>query len=491
MAFNSIEFLVFLPTVLVLYYFMPFRFRWVVLLAASYFFYMSWKPIYALLLLGTTVVAYAGGLFIQRTEDARARNGILLSCLLALLGVLFVYKYFNFFNDTFRAIAQAIRMPYAVPSIDVVLPLGISFFTFQKVAYLVDVYRRTVTAEHHFGRFALFAAYFPQLVAGPIERAKNLLPQLSKDVRFESSTVMSGLSLVAWGMFKKVVVADRLAVIVNTIYDSPQNFGGISLVFATVCFAFQVYCDFSAYSDIAIGAARTMGVKLTDNFRYPYFSLSISEFWKRWHISLSTWLTDYVYTPLTRSAIPLRWYPKFLLSLLLTFLVSGLWHGANWTFVAWGALHGTYLVCSVATQSLRGKFVRATGLARVPKIHSALRMAMTFSLVCLSYVFFRSASLTDALYIVTHSFDGWASADVQEVIGKLAVSGGVPNLAFAVLGVLTVVGVDANARFGTPVREWRIPAIRVAWPAYYLVVLSMVVLGALYGTSQTFIYFQF
>lgn len=493
MSFNSIEFLIFFPIVLALYYASPFKYRWAVLLAASYYFYMAWRPVYVLLLLAATIIAYVGGLAIVRTSVARERKGILVASLLLLLGILFVYKYFNFFNDTLRALASYVDMGYGIPSIDLILPLGISFFTFQKVAYLVDVYQGKIPAERHFGRFALFASFFPQLVAGPIERAKNLIPELYKNVRFDYDEVASGVRLMAWGFFKKIVVADQLAPFVNTVYGSPQQYDGISLMTATFFFAFQVYCDFSAYSDIAIGAARTMGVKLMDNFRQPYFSTSISEFWKRWHISLSTWLTDYVYTPLTRAkSIKLKWYPKFLLSLFVTFLVSGLWHGAAWTFVAWGTLHGTYLICSMLTQNVRKRFVAAVGLAKVPRLHTFLRIVMTFSLVCLSYIFFRANSLSDAMYIVTHLFSGSTDlGNAAEILSKMQVTGDAAGFLIAVLGIGVVLAFDGLVRYGLVKEELGSRPVWVRWPAYYALVCATVLLGAFYGNVQSFIYFQF
>jgi D-alanyl-lipoteichoic acid acyltransferase DltB (MBOAT superfamily) len=495
MAFHSISFLIFFPVVLTAYYLTPFRFRWCLLLAASYFFYMSWEPKFALLLLAATIVSYVSALAIAGSTDATVRKGVLISALVLLLGTLFLYKYFNFFNDAIRALLATLSIDYAVPAINLLLPLGISFFTFQKVAYVVDVYHGKIAAEAHFGRFALFASYFPQLVAGPIERAKNLLPQLAANVTLNYDNVASGLRWMAWGFFKKLVVADHLAPLVNTVYGAPQHYNSLTLTVATVGFAFQVYCDFSAYSDIAIGAARTMGVNLMDNFKQPYFATSIAEFWKRWHISLSTWLTDYVYTPLTRSRrIPLKWYPKFLLSLLLTFLVSGIWHGANWTFIAWGALHGTYLVSSMLTQSLRRSMVRATRLDRVPYLHNGLRMAFTFALVCISYVFFRAANLHDAFYIIGNIGAMPAVGDggvVRAIAASVNVTGDMTSILIAGLGIAIVLTVDAVARLGI---QWPAPttqAIWVRWPAYYLLILATIVLGAYYRDAQSFIYFQF
>ncbi len=495
MAFNSFHFLVFFPVVLALYFALPHRYRWLLLLAASCYFYMAWRPEFILLLLGETLVAYAGALLIERALPGR-RKAILIACLLILVGVLFVFKYFNFFNDSLRTWLTAIGVSYDIPAIDLLLPLGISFFTFQKIAYLVDVYQKKISAERHLGIFSVFTTFFPQLVAGPIERAADLLPQFRVEARFDYARICDGLRLMAWGLFKKVVVADRLAPFVNTVYSSPQQYDGPTLMAATVMFAFQVYCDFSAYSDIAIGAARTMGINLSANFRQPYFAMSIGEFWKRWHITLSTWLTDYVYTPLTRSkAIKLPWYPKFLAALLVTFLISGLWHGADWTFVAWGALHGIYLISSMLSQKLRKRTVSALRLDRHPVLHGILRVAMTFSLVCLTYIFFRSESIPDAVYIVTHLFSGFQAllenaGELRTLREAFVVGGTVPEFIVALLGVSVVLAVDAYVRFRGSLTV-SVSPIWIRWPAYYLLVLSVITLGAFYDDAHSFIYFQF
>lgn len=495
MAFNSFHFLAFFPVVLALYFALPHRCRWVLLFVASCYFYMAWRPEFILLLLGETLVAYQGAVMIERAPVAR-RKPILLTCLALLLGVLFVFKYFNFFNESLRDWLGVMGIGYDVPAVDLLLPLGISFFTFQKIAYLADVYHGKIAAERHLGIFSVFATFFPQLVAGPIERASNLLPQFRQEARFDYHRICDGLRLMAWGFFKKVVVADRLAPFVNAVYADPRQHDGPTLAAATVMFAFQVYCDFSAYSDIAIGAARTMGINLSANFRQPYFAMSIGEFWKRWHITLSTWLTDYVYTPLTRSrALPLPWYPKFLAALLLTFLVSGLWHGADWTFVAWGALHGAYLICSMLTQKVRKRTVVALGMDRHPALHGALKIAMTFALVCFTYVFFRAESISDALYIVSHLGTGYsellAQPDTLHALREAFVVGGtVPEFVMAVIGVTVVLCVDAFVRFRGTFDVSLSPAW-VRWPAYYLLVLCVISLGAFYDDAHTFIYFQF
>ena len=402
MAFNSFHFLVYFPIVLGCYHALPHRFRWMLLLAASLYFYMAWRAAYVVLLLGAILVSYLAGIWIEEAEAPALKRRHLAFGLTVLLGNLFVFKYFNFFNDSVRAVVELMGLHYGLGALKLLLPIGISFYTFQKASYLIDIYRGKQKAERHLGIFALYSSFFPQLVAGPIERGPHLLPQFREEHRFDYAQVASGLRLMAWGFFKKTVVADRLAPFVNNVYSNPTEQVGTSLLLATLFFAFQVYCDFSGYSDIAVGCARTIGFRLVDNFRQPYFSSSIQEFWKRWHISLSSWLTDYVYTPFTRARwLKMHWYPKLLLSLLLTFLVSGLWHGANWTFVVWGALHGSYLMVNHAWQALRKKFFPQLQPSRLGAV---LSIGVTFLAVMVGWTFFRAESFSSALAILAGMF---------------------------------------------------------------------------------------
>ncbi|HSB40507.1 MAG TPA: MBOAT family O-acyltransferase [Methylomirabilota bacterium] len=492
MAFNSPAFLLFFPVVVTLYFVAPHRVRWSVLLVASYFFYMYWKPVYGLLLLSVTVIAYVTAIAIEHAPTKREKRHQLTACLVILLGLLFVFKYFNFFNGNLRTVFTAVGSPYPFGNLSLLLPLGISFFTFQKIGYVVDVYQGRVKAERHLGYFALFGAFFPQLVAGPIERAGNLLPQMRRSFDFDYRRVSNGLKLMGWGFFKKVCVADRLAPFVNNVYGQPQEHDAAALMLATFFFAIQIYCDFSGYTDIAIGAAHVMGYKLTMNFRTPYFATSIADFWKRWHISLSTWLTDYVYTPLTRSRLlRMKWYPKFLLSLLLTFLVSGLWHGAAWTYIVWGGLHGVYLVSSVITRDVRERLVASLRLDRVPRVHAALRMTFTFFLVCVGYVFFRAATLGDAWYILSSMAAGsgrilsaWPAR-----LGEAMLDDGGLAVGVAGLAVIVVVSV-LEVRGGVMARMARWPAWQ-RWAVYYVLVVAIVIAGAAPDDRKDFIYFRF
>jgi alginate O-acetyltransferase complex protein AlgI len=335
MLFNTIEFWVFLPIVLAFYALTPQRLRWVVLLIASYVFYMWWNAAYALLLVFSTIVDFFVGRAMGRAADRGRRRQLLLVSLCTNLGVLFTFKYWTFFHESMAAIVGALGLSYTVPHLDVLLPVGISFYTFQTLSYTIDIYRGTLRPETHLGRFAIFVAFFPQLVAGPIERASRLLPQLREQFFLRSHQVQSGFQLALWGLFLKVVVADWLSLFVNAVYGAPEGHGRVVLAAATYGFALQIYCDFSGYSSIAIGVARMFGIDLMENFRRPYLSTSIRDFWRRWHISLSTWLRDYLYISVGGNRHgELRTY----LSLMITMLLGGLWHGASWNFVIWGGL---------------------------------------------------------------------------------------------------------------------------------------------------------
>ncbi|MFD3003474.1 MBOAT family O-acyltransferase [Pontibacter toksunensis] len=409
MLFNSLEFLIFFPTVVLLYFLFPYRYRWAVLLIASYTFYMFWRVDYAIILVISTLIDYLCSRMMDRyTEEGKAkRKPWLWLSLLSNLGILFTFKYYNFFSSAAHDLAEVLGVGYAAPAFELLLPMGISFYTFQTMSYSIDVYYGRIKAEKHLGIFALFVTFFPQLVAGPIERAGNLLGQLREKHDFDYHRVTNGLKLMAWGLFKKVVIADRLAVMVNQVYNNPTDYEGIPLILATVFFAFQIYCDFSGYTDIAIGSAQVMGFRLMENFRRPYFSRSIREFWGRWHISLSTWFRDYLYIPLGGNrVVKWRWY----YNLFLVFLVSGLWHGANWTFMVWGALHGFYQVFGFLTADKRSELVKQFRLDSNKSFYSFLQVATTFSLVCLAWIFFRANSVSDALYISTHMFTGMSES---------------------------------------------------------------------------------
>ena len=497
MLFNSLQFLLFFPAVTLLYFTLPHRFRWMLLLAASCGFYMAFIPVYILILGVTIVIDYFAGIWIEESEG-RQRKMYLIGSILSTCLVLFIFKYFNFFNANFTALAQFLHWNYPISALNLILPIGLSFHTFQSLSYVIEVYRRQQKAEKHFGIYSLYVMFYPQLVAGPIERPQNLLHQFYEKHNFEYQRVTDGLKLMAWGLFKKVVIADRLALFVNTVYDKPTDFQGVSLIVATVFFAFQIYCDFSGYSDIAIGAAQVMGFKLMDNFNRPYFSKSVAEFWKRWHISLSTWFKDYLYISLGGNRVPLpRWY----FNLFFTFLVSGLWHGANWTYIVWGALHGTYLVVGIMTTGIRNKLTRAVGLDKFPHVHKFLRIGTTFLLVAFAWIFFRAKSMQDAMYVVTHLFVGVGDF-VRNILnhGGVVKSGsgafaalmvGQPREEFliAIAAVIFMECIHAIQRHGKIRHMLTEKSVLVRWGIYYAVALAIIFLGVF--ENKQFIYFQF
>lgn len=400
MLFNSFHFVFFFIVVTTLFFLLPHKYRWSLLLVSSCYFYMVFLPVYILILGFTIVVDYFAGIWLERTHGNR-RKYFLIASLIANIGVLAVFKYYNFLNDNLSVFLNSIGYVNKIPHLGIILPIGLSFHTFQAMSYTIEVYRNHQKAEHKFGIYALYVMFYPQLVAGPIERPQNLLHKFYEKHEFDYQRVTEGLKLMLWGFFMKLVIADRLAIYVNAVYNNPGEHSGITLLVATVFFAFQIYCDFAGYSNIAIGAAKVMGFKLMTNFNRPYFSRSISEFWKRWHISLSTWFRDYLYISLggNRVSIP-RWY----FNLMVVFIISGLWHGANWTFIIWGAVNGFYLVFAILTEDLRKRLRHAFLIDRLPILNSALQITITFILACFAWVFFRANSLHDAQSILGKIF---------------------------------------------------------------------------------------
>lgn len=398
MLFNSFAFLIFFPLVCLIYFILPPKYRWAFLLVASYYFYMNWKPVYALLIFSSTVITYGVALLIDRFQNKfRLKKLLLTFSILLNFGILFVYKYFNFINESVADMLSWLHIGWPVPNLDILLPVGISFYTFQAVGYTIDVYRGELRAERHLGIYALFVSFFPQLVAGPIERARNLLPQFRMSFDVDYQRIGTGLRLMLWGFFMKLVVADRVSAYVDAVYNNVPQHSGSSLLLATFLFAIQIYCDFAGYSNIAVGAAKVMGFSLMENFHRPYFARSVGEFWHRWHISLSTWFKDYVYIALGGNRVA---WTRHLFNLFITFLVSGIWHGANWTFVIWGALHGLFIVAGVVRKRIKaGDGIKETGAIR--KVLSYLSdVGLTIFLVVFAWIFFRANSASDAFVVI-------------------------------------------------------------------------------------------
>ena len=481
MLFNSLQYLIFFPTVVAIYFLTPSKFRWIPLLISSYYFYMAWKPVYIILIVTTTLINYLAGLGIGKTNDRSKQKTYLFLALISSFSILFVFKYLNFFSDSAKTLLEYFNIPIYLPYFRLLLPMGISFYTFQTLSYSIDVYRGTIKPEKHFGIFSLYVTFFPQLVAGPIERSDNLLPQFREKHTFDYTLATDGLKLIAWGLFKKVVIADRIAILVNQVYNNVHDYTGFPLILATIFFAFQIYCDFSGYSDIAIGSAQIMGFRLMENFRRPYYSRSISEFWKRWHISLSTWFKDYVYIPLGGNrVVKWRWY----YNLFITFLISGLWHGASWTFVAWGAIHGFYHIFSIWTAGIREKIVKAIKLDQVPLFYKSIQIIITFTLVCFGWIFFRANNLSDAIYIITHIFD---NIGTKVPLTTLGLDSFQLKVAFASIAFMELVHLIQEKK---SIREFiSTKPIWIRWSLYYILILWIILLGS-FG-SQEFIYFQF
>lgn len=484
MLFDSLHFLIFFIAVTSLYFVIPYKNRWFLLLAGSCYFYMSFVPVYILILAFTIVVDYFAGIYIENAQGKR-RKLFLVASLIANIGVLAVFKYYNFLNDNFSFLLHGFGFRNPLPYLSLLLPIGLSFHTFQAMSYTIEVYRGRQKAERHFGIYSLYVMFYPQLVAGPIERPQNLLHQFREKYDFDYNRVTGGLRLMAWGLFKKVVIADRLGIVVDTVYNNPRQHDSLHLLIATIFFSYQIFCDFSGYSDMAIGAARVMGFKLMTNFNNPYQSKSVAEFWKRWHISLSTWFRDYLYIPLggNRVTIP-RWY----LNLFVVFLISGLWHGANWTFVIWGALHGFYLLVALTTGNAREKLAKRL---RSDKIR-LLPVLTTFGLVSFAWIFFRSANVYTAFYIARHLFAGLpeilhAGLHYQPHLMNLGLTES--DLGVSVLLILFLEAIHYTQRKINISDRFTQKSAYIRWIAYGCFILALLMFGVF--ENRQFIYFQF
>lgn len=424
----------------------------------------------------STSIDYFIGLKLENVEDQRKRKALLLFSIISNLSILVAFKYFNFFSESLRLFLNQFNVLYNETLFKVALPIGISFYTFQSLSYSIDVYRKKIDPERHWGKFALYVAFFPQLVAGPIERAGQLLPQLKADHRFEHKRIKSGLLLMAWGFFKKLVIADRVAVAVNQVYNNPHDYTGIALIIATYFFAYQIYCDFSGYSDIAIGASRVLGIELAENFNYPYLSRSIEEFWGRWHMTLCRWFKDYLYIPLGGNRVVAK---RWCINIMIVFVLSGLWHGANWTFIVWGAFHGFMLIINKILSKSR------ITLAVPQAVKNICKGILTFHLVCLGWIVFRANSLSDALYIIQHIFVDW-----QISLRSYGLELGSAETILAVFAILILELMQfLQRRFKFSDRILECPII-LRWGFYYGIIWSILVFGKIENQIE-FIYFQF
>lgn len=485
MLFNSIPFLFFFPIVVLIFFVTKQKYKGIVLLLSSYVFYMAWHPLYITLILCSTIIDYVAAIKIEK--NTLGKKKYLYLSLVTNLGILFVFKYFNFFCENLFALIPSLESP----TIKLLLPVGISFYTFQTMSYTIDVYRGQKKAEKNLGVFALYVSFFPQLVAGPIERSTTLLPQLKKDFRFDYQNTVAGGKLMAWGFFKKVVIADRLATFVDPVFSSPEGWTGVSYVTATIFFAVQIYCDFSGYTDIAIGGAKFFGINLMDNFKRPYYSKSISEFWQRWHISLSTWFKDYVYVPLGGNRIS---ETRTSLNLFITFLISGLWHGANWTFIMWGALNGLYIVLERKYSSSISIFYNLSIFRRFVMIKKGIQVFTTFTLICFSWIFFRAESLSDAIHIVTHLHTGWADlfynlSNSDYIKSVFAMGQRKDEFILSVLSIFILEVFHLAQRRGSLRLRMSTKPFFIRWIISIVLIMSIIALG--FFEKNQFIYFQF
>ncbi len=484
MSFASSQFLVFFPIVVFFYYLMPNRFRWAFLLAASCIFYMAFIPKYILILCFTIGVDYAAALGIARSTGARKKALLWLS-IISTCGVLVVFKYFNFFVGSLESVAEFFDLRYPLHALAIILPIGLSFHTFQSLSYVIEVYRGRQQPERHPGIYALYVMFFPQMVAGPIERPQHLLHQFHEEKRLDPGAIASGLRLMAWGFFKKLVISDRISGLVDTAYQDPQQCSGPQLILATLFFSVQIYCDFSGYSDIARGAARVLGYDIMANFRQPYFAASTADFWTRWHISLSTWFRDYFYIPLGGSR---KGSLRGALNLMAAFLVSGLWHGANWTFMLWGGLNGLFVLVGRVRSSLRG------GMQPLPgPLQRAAAGMITFCLVSFAWIFFRASSLADAALIVYRSLTVWSLEAIAETAASIKTLSlfGIPYfdpLIYLSLIMLLVVDLWHEHPTGRLACCFQNPKLR--WAGYFSLIAAILLMGN-FQSSSPFIYFQF
>lgn len=498
MLFNSSDFLIFFPIVVFLYYIIPKKLKNLWLLAASYYFYMCWNAKYAFIILFSTVITYLSGLGMARCQNSglpersviRRKKIIVAVSVILNLSLLFYFKYIDFALGILSDALSLFHVRLTIPAFDILLPVGISFYTFQALSYTFDVYRGEIYAEKNFFQYALFVSFFPQLVAGPIERSKHLLRQLAQPHKFDFDLAKSGVLLMLWGFFLKLVIADRVAIFVNWVYGDYHTYGGWYLIIATVLFAFQIYCDFYGYSTIAMGAAQILGIQLMENFQSPYFATSVSDFWRRWHISLTSWFKDYLYIPLGGSRCG-KW--RKYLNKMIVFLVSGLWHGAKFSFVVWGGLNGLYQVAGEILKPVRDKFVTLFHLNRNSIGHRAIQMIGTFLLVDFTWIFFRANSFTEAftiIYQIFHVKNPWILFD-----GSLYGCGlDYKNFSLMLFSIFLLLLSDWLKQRKIAVRE--IIAKQDAWCQVLFIAFSVVfiLIFGIYGTSydaSKFIYFQF
>lgn len=506
MLFNSLDFLIFFPIVVLLYYAIPHKFRYLWLLAASYYFYMCWNPKYIVLLMISTVITYGAGLLIARAQKKHSdengnpdKAGMVQSkiwvafSMISNLSILIFYKYFEFLINSIFPVIEALspqQVELARPGFDILLPVGISFYTFQALGYTIDVYRGDVKAERNLFRYAVFISFFPQLVAGPIERSANLLHQFEEKHHFQFEQARDGLLMMLWGFFQKLVVADRVAILVNEVFDHYKQYDGVQIMVAMVFFAVQIYCDFAGYTNIAIGAAQVMGFRLMKNFDCPYFGHTVADFWRRWHISLTTWFTDYLYIPLGGSR---QGKKKRYRNIMIVFLTSGLWHGASWHYVVWGGMNGLYQIIGYELRPMKEWFIRNFRIKEEVFSHKLLQVFITFVMVDIAWVFFRAETTIDAFLLLGRVVTQFHPASFfNGALYTLHLSS--QEFHIALLAIFILFLVDLAHFKGMRLRESL--AKQGIWFRYlvYIAAIFTVLIFGEYGPgfdASQFIYFQF
>ncbi len=480
MLFNSLTFIIFLAVVLVLYYTLPQKLKWIMLLIASCIFYMGWRAELIILIVISTLSNWLLARLIY--DKPEKKKVFLIISLIINFGLLFVFKYMVFINHSFMWLYDYFGWIYPIKDFDIVLPMGISFYTFQAASYTIDVFYGKYKPERNYFKLSLFIMFFPQLVAGPIERADRLLGQLFTKHKLELENISQGAKLMLMGYFKKIVIADRASVLVDTIYNSPQEYNGLPLVVATLFFTVQIYCDFSGYTDIARGVAKLMGIDLMINFDRPYFSKNIKEFWRRWHISLSSWLRDYIYIPLGGSRCSLI---KKYRNIMITFLASGLWHGANWTFVLWGGLHGLYQVIG----DLKNKIIP---IKKDFFVISIFRVIICFALVAFAWIFFRANTISDAIYIVKNIFAGWENITDLQYLYVTFNNMGLKLFEILILSIAILFLIFTEViSFKYDIHKLLNKGPFVFRFAYYYILACFIFMMGVFAGGGQFIYFQF
>lgn len=490
MTFTSLQFFCFIPIVIAFYFLVPQRFRWIILLVSSYYFYFTWKFIYIFILILVTVISYFIAFIISGTNDKSKRKLVLSVGLIIFTGILFTFKYLNFFNSNLAEILNLFHFSVSFPALNLMMPVGISFFTFQILSYLLDIYNDKIKPVKHFGDYAVSIAYFPKLISGPIERSGNFIPQLQVKNEIEYDRIISGIKLMIWGLFKKVVIADRLFLSVNQVFDHPENAHGATVVFAVFLLSIQIYTDFSGYTDIAIGLSRILGINLTDNFNRPYLSGSIVEFWRRWHITLSNWLRDYIFLPVAYSSTRrimksgMKIKPEnysYIFSISVTMIICGIWHGAKWSFVIWGALHGLYLVIGFILKKPRKKFYRKINLNKTLQKYSGI--IFTFILVSFAWIFFKANSLSDSFLLLKNIFTVNDSVDTAALFKNAA------DLYVALAAVLFLLTVEIIQTVNENIKK-DFSVIKILnLPVIILILISIFLFGKF--EQIDFLYFNF